>query len=387
MLAAIPVTILAVVVSIPGSSLEGRDHDPVPEYEELEELPRIVVEPSRSVTERRVGMEWSSVASFDGDLLLLDDRKGPVEPAAESRPVLAPESRDAKGLVLFRIDTESEPVKLERAWVEPFRRDVALRNHRYSNLEAMASLGPHLYLLGSHAPRRDGSFDRDRQVAIRLTAGPRRVAEWKEIRLRDALASLTAEIPELAASVATTDVDPHQREEQIDIQGLARLPGSEDLLVGLRNPHVSVPGSDDPRCRDAAVVLRLHGPDRIFDADERPRLSAHAFLCLSDRGVAGLAFDPASGSYLVAVSRMPGGKGPTSLWQWDPRPCARPPLRELMRFSHLRLEGVTRIESGRLRGKLALAFDSHYYAGARRARNTNEGSFVVIDQPLDSMCE
>lgn len=366
-----------VLVAVPGVG------PPLPAYEELDEMPGIVRPPTRSIGEGRTGMEWSSVISFDGDLLLLDDRKGPVVPAAGSTPHLAPESQEARDLVLFRMKGES----LERAWAAPFRRDIVEPGHPFLNLEAMAALGPHLYLMASHAPRRDGSYRAERQVVLRLTTGRERRVDWRATRLREAIPDVLDQLPELAASVSDADVDPSEREARISIEGMVRLQGTEDFLLGLRNPKATVPGHADPRCEKAAIVLRVKGLADLFDGgDARPRLSVHALLCMGDRGIAAMAWDPDSASYLIAASRPPGGSGETILWQWDPRPCADPALHERMRFTHLRLEGIDRVASGPWQGKLALAFDSHYYAGARRPENVNEGSLVIVDRRLPSLC-
>jgi len=367
----------AALVTVPGAGPE------IPAFEELDELPGIVVAPTRAVGATGTGMEWSSVVSFDGELLLLDDTRGPVTPAAGSTPPLAPETEAERGLVLFATDGAS----LARAWAEPFRRDVIGPGHDFLALQSMAVHGPHLYLMASHAPRRDGSFRAERQVVLRLTAGEQRRVEWSATHLREALPAVVEQVPELAASVAEEDVDPTDRERLISIEGMVRLQGSDDFLLGLRNPKANVPAQADPRCRQAAIVLRMQGLAALFETGARPGLSLYALLCLGDRGIAAMAWDPTSESYLIAASRPPGGVGETSLWQWDPRPCADPPLQERMRFTHLRLEGIDRIASGPWQGKLALAFDSHYYAGARRSENVNEGSLVIVDAPLPSLCD
>jgi hypothetical protein len=371
--------LLAAIVSLPTAGAPTP-----PEVARLEELPGIALGPYTSVGQERRGLEWSSVASFGGELLLLDDRTGPVVPGPDSEPFYVREGDTARGLVLFRVLVGGGPVRLERAWPGAFR--AALAQGRFANPEGMAARGAFLYLIGSHSHQRDGDFDPQRQEMLRLALSPEPRVLLRRVRLREALGPVAEEIPELAASRTRARVAPEAVPQQLDIEGLSVLPGSDDLLLGLRAPTASAPGVADGRCREAAVVLRLHEVDAIFDVGAAPRLSPYAFLCFGDRGIAALDFDPASGSYLVAASRPPGGRGHTSLWQWDPRPCARAPLRELLRFSQLRLEGVARIEAGPYAGKLALAFDSHYFAGALRPQNTNEGSFVVLDLEVEDQC-
>lgn len=379
MLAGPAALLLAAIVSLPSAGAPTP-----PEVARLEELPRIALGPYTSVGQERRGLEWSSVASFGGALLLLDDRTGPVVPGASSEPLYSREGATAKGLVLFRVLTGGGPVRLERAWPSAFR--AAFAEGRIANPEGMAARDGLLYLIGSHSHQRDGDFDAQRQVMLRLALSPEPRVLLRRVRLREALGPVAEEIPELAPSQTRARVAPEDVPQQLDIEGLSVLPGTGDLLLGLRAPTASAPGSPDARCREAAVVLRLHDVDGIFDAGAAPRLSSYAFLCFGDRGIAALDFDPASGSYLVAASRPPGGRGYTSLWQWDPRPCARAPLRELLRFSQLRLEGVARIAAGPYAGKLALAFDSHYYAGPLRPQNTNEGSFVVLELDVEDQC-
>jgi hypothetical protein len=349
--------------------------------------------------------EFSGVVSLAGRLLVVDNETAKLVKPLNDRP-------DATEMALFEagVESGSKGVKLNRAWPGIFA-DWAAREQRdnkpagkssYDDIEGLAirddgSSGKVLYMMGSHSLDSERRLRKERQVLMRIRLGamgrPRRAfpggsdsSIYPDI-YRRLVPSLIHDADihrgQLGLSVISAPVKDGDSAKNtlkdLNIEGLSILPGTHDLLLGLRGPL------DNKR---AALILRLRDPDKLFgsptpDAD----FEVYARLDLGGRGIASLDYDATTGTFYIAAA--PGNEGDpddySSLWYWrnwreDSVNVQRPT--EMMRFQGHKLEGIALLdEQSPLKGKLALVFDEEVSHPSDDLDVRQFGRIIVIDKP------
>ncbi|MFV0460990.1 MAG: Pycsar system effector family protein [Actinomycetales bacterium] len=166
-----------------------------------------------------------------------------------------------------------------------------------------------VYATTSHSLTNDGTRHPSREQLVRFKISGGMVgdiARYEE--LREALASAPIIREELGGQVSF---------DELNIEGLAYVPQSGHLYLGLRAPLSG----------ERSLITTIENPDEVFDAGAEPRFGRPVHLDLQGGGIRALSYDPILGVFLI-VNEIEGYEGnrQSQLWSWngDPSVAAEP---------------------------------------------------------------
>jgi hypothetical protein len=255
---------------------------------------------------------------------------------------------DANDLALFEaaLDEDAKKLTVARAW------PAAFAGVEFDDIEGLAERDGALYMIGSHSLNADGELRPKRHVLMRMRATADTSTEPPAVYagLMKALTDRKKEKdPDRATTLGLTVVERGNQRvvEDLNIEGLAFVPGTNDLLLGLRAPLIN----------GKAVVLRLSNVDGLFDPsqDLEPMITLYACLDLDGQGISALEYDATRKVFVVAATPprdVPRDRLTTSVWEWQDN-SEQPGVVETHRFVGHRLEGIAKLPQNRW----MLAFD------------------------------
>lgn len=258
------------------------------------------------------------------------------------------------GRVLVVEDTKRHPLVLVdlfgRGTAKEFApRELASATGRrwISDLEA-ATIDDRgrVYAITSHSLDAGGEARDERELLVRFEVQGDTVAN---ARVAAGLkASLAALHPVLARGA---DKRPKRKGTGLNIEGLARDPTRDRLLLGFRSPLIG----------GSAIIVSLDNPTAVLEQSATPRLSGPFLLALDGAGIRDLTWDATLGGYLVvAGAARRSSRRAASLWLW--RGDASPPvLLDVPAIDTLKPEGIALVTVGvhRARAVLLVCDDGH----------------------------
>jgi len=176
---------------------------------------------------------------------------------------------------------------------------------KMSDLEGLSIDGEgRIYATTSHSTKNKGKRDADREQLLRFEVSGG-VASGLAVYtgLRNALSKandLKGAIEE--ASGEEVDFD------DLNIEGLAYVQETGELLLGLRTPMVG----------GRSLVVAILNPADLVERGAAPRFGPPLFLDMQGGGIRALSFDPVLKTYLVVNEvEQPEGGRISQLWKWD----------------------------------------------------------------------
>ena len=176
---------------------------------------------------------------------------------------------------------------------------------KMSDLEGLSIDGEgRAYAITSHSTKNKGKRDRDREQLLRFVISGGVASELAVYTgLRDALsgaADLNRAIEEATGEAADFD--------KLNIEGLAYVEETGELLLGLRTPMVA----------GRSLVVPITNPADLVEVGMEPRFGTPLFLDMQGAGIRALSFDPVLKTYLVVNEvEQPEGGRISQLWKWD----------------------------------------------------------------------
>ena len=176
---------------------------------------------------------------------------------------------------------------------------------KMSDLEGLSIDGEgRAYAITSHSTKNKGKRDRDREQLLRFAISGGVASELAVYTgLRDALAEaadLNRAIEETTGEAADFD--------KLNIEGLAYVEETGELLLGLRTPMVA----------GHSLVVPITNPADLVEGGAEPRFGPPLFLDMQGGGIRALSFDPVLKTYLVVNEvEQPEGGRISQLWKWD----------------------------------------------------------------------
>lgn len=181
-----------------------------------------------------------------------------------------------------------------------------------------------IYAITSHSTNNKGKRNKDREQLLRFVVTGGVAAELVVYTgLRDALIGATdllATIEDMAGAEADF--------EDLNIEGLAYVEETGELLLGLRGPMVG----------GQSLVVAITNPAALVEGNGAvaPEFGPPQVLDMKGGGIRALSFDPVLKTYLVVneIEQSEGGRI-SQLWRWDggtdspPVPLALPGIIDL----------------------------------------------------------
>jgi len=176
---------------------------------------------------------------------------------------------------------------------------------KMSDLEGLSiDRAGQVYAITSHSTKNKGKRDRDREQLLRFVVSGG-VASGLAVYagLRDALsdaADLNRAIEEATGEAADFG--------DLNIEGLAYVEETSELLLGLRTPVVG----------GRSLVVAITNPAALVEGRAPPRFGPPLLLDMQGGGIRALSFDPVLKTYLVVNEvEQPEGGRISQLWKWD----------------------------------------------------------------------
>ena len=215
---------------------------------------------------------------------------------------------------------------------------------KLDDLEGITSIGNTFYVTGSHHPKEDGSRRKKREHFSSLQVSGTKCSTS---------GSAPSLQPEIRRVLERNGLAPNPL--LINIEALARDPGSDRIYVALRQPVVN----------GNSILLALLNPNGIFERDEPPRFSDEVIqLPIGGGGVRALSYVDSLGGYLV-TNETPSKKGKmkSRLWYW-PGPTRKPVQIKTDGLKELKnIEGITPYRIGNKEFILAVCDDGNRKKG------------------------
>lgn len=103
--------------------------------------------------------------------------------------------------------------------------------------------------------------------------------------------------------------------DELNIEGLAYLSGSNHLYVGLRSPLAD----------EQSMIVVIRNPNEVFEDNAAPDFAEPILLDLQDGGIRALSYDPVLRSFLI-VNEIEGydDNRHSQLWSWTGDPEDQP---------------------------------------------------------------
>jgi len=212
-----------------------------------------------------------------------------------------------------------------------------------------------IYAITSHSTNNKGERDRDREQLLRFVVDGGVVSDLEVYTgLRDALSG-AEELRSAIEDATGVAVDF----STLNIEGLAYVEETGELLLGLRKPMV------DGR----SLIVAITNPAALVEEGAAPQFGPPLLLDMQEGGIRALSFDPVLKTYLVVNEvEQPEGGRVSQLWRWDggtetpPVPLALPGI--------INLDNVESIDSVIIGGerRLLLMSDEGNQKKSRPAR-------------------
>jgi len=176
---------------------------------------------------------------------------------------------------------------------------------KMSDLEGLSIDGEgRIYAITSHSAKNNGKRDKDREQLLRFMVNGGVASELAVYTgLRDALSDST-ELKDAIEAATDEAVDF----EEVNIEGLAYVEETGELLLGLRSPMVG----------GRSLVVTITNPADLVEGGAGPQFGPPLLLDMQGGGIRALSFDPVLKTYLVVneVEQSEGGRI-SQLWKWD----------------------------------------------------------------------
>ncbi len=190
-----------------------------------------------------------------------------------------------------------------------------------ADLEDAARVGDRVYVITSHARDKNGTLEpsRYRFFALDLTGA----VPGLKLKLAGTSTSLLADMlvasnwltpdPAILTLLASTSqlakgtvASLAPKEQGINIEGLAALGTTGELVLGLRNP----------RSGSRAILVTLRNPAEVV-AGGKARFGAAILLELGGQSVRGMAWSASHEAVLLIAGPRDEAQGPFALWKWS----------------------------------------------------------------------
>jgi len=176
---------------------------------------------------------------------------------------------------------------------------------KMSDLEGLSIDGEgRIYATTSHSTKNKGKRDADREQLLRFEVSGG-VASGLAVYtgLRNAL-SKASDLKGAIEEASGEEVDF----DDLNIEGLAYVQETGELLLGLRTPMVG----------GRSLVVAILNPADLVERGAAPRFGPPLFLDMQGGGIRALSFDPVLKTYLVVNEvEQPEGGRISQLWKWD----------------------------------------------------------------------
>jgi len=176
---------------------------------------------------------------------------------------------------------------------------------KMSDLEGLSIDGEgRIYATTSHSTKNKGKRDADREQLLRFEVSGG-VASGLAVYtgLRNAL-SKASDLKGALEEASGEEVDF----DDLNIEGLAYVQETGELLLGLRTPMVG----------GRSLVVAILNPADLVERGAAPRFGPPLFLDMQGGGIRALSFDPVLKTYLVVNEvEQPEGGRISQLWKWD----------------------------------------------------------------------
>jgi hypothetical protein len=214
------------------------------------------------------------------------------------------------------------------------------------DLEGITTDGSHFYVVGSQSKSKGD--DLAGLVRFRFDV------QGERVEGAEAISGLKGFLSENVAELRGMD-DRKNKDEGINVEGIAWDPRGGRLLLGLRSPVVEG--------RALVVPVRLRDPRGAFSYNNLVVEGGKAIrLPLDGAGIRSIEYDERVKTFrILSGAAANNEKANFKLWEWD-GDVSRPLLREAGEFDRtLKPEGVTRVTSGG-RDFTFIVFDTSGYA-------------------------
>ncbi len=207
--------------------------------------------------------------------------------------------------------------------------------HPEMDLEGAATIGRRIYWIASHSRRKSGKRAASRLRLFATDLDQRAGGAPTLVMAGHAYEALLEDLV-AAPGLARFDLGgaadrPPIESGGLNIEGLTDVPGTGELLLGLRSP---VPGG-------RALLIPIRNPVEMMKGRARAELGAPLELDLGGRGVRSIA--SWRGRYWI-VAGHPLGRAESRLYTWDGR--GAPVWVRSIQFGELNPEALAEIEVG-----------------------------------------
>lgn len=168
-----------------------------------------------------------------------------------------------------------------------------------------------IYAITSHSLNKKGERRPEREQLLRFEVSGSKVGNVRSFDgLRDALAA-SETLRDALVEATGTEVDF----EDLNIEGLAYLRGSDHLYLGLRSPLAG----------ERSMIVIIRNPAAVFEDGATPDFAEPILLDLQDGGIRALSYDPILRSFLI-VNEIEGydDNRHSQLWSWSGTPGDQP---------------------------------------------------------------
>ncbi|AUH33888.1 Pycsar system effector family protein [Paracoccus tegillarcae] len=168
-----------------------------------------------------------------------------------------------------------------------------------------------IYATTSHSLTNKGERRPEREQLLRFRVSGGSVGEVRNYGDLRAALSESAVIKDSLKEVTGKDIEF----DDLNIEGLAYLSGSEHLYVGLRSPLAE----------ESSIIVVIRNPNEVFDNGAAPDFAEPILLDLQDGGIRALSYDPVLRSFLI-VNEIEGydDNRHSQLWAWTGNPEDQP---------------------------------------------------------------
>lgn len=183
---------------------------------------------------------------------------------------------------------------------------------KFNDLEGLSiDSDDNIYAITSHSTNNKGNRKKAREQLLRFSINRDRASGLVVYgSLRDALIGaqeLQREIEQIVGQAADF--------EKLNIEGLAYVQETGELLLGLRSPSVA----------GRSIVVSITNPSAIFDDGAAPEFGPPLLLKMQGGGIRALSYDPILDTFLVVNEvEQPEGGRISQLWSWSGQPNSEP---------------------------------------------------------------
>jgi hypothetical protein len=174
-----------------------------------------------------------------------------------------------------------------------------------------------IYATTSHSTDNTGARKEAREQLLRFTI---QRDQARGVTVYGDLRSALENAQELQTAIEDAIGEPADF-TQLNIEGLAYVQATGELLLGLRKPEVA----------GRSLVISITNPSAVFDNGAEPAFGPPSLLDMQGGGIRALSYDPVLKTFLLVNEiEQPEGSRISQLWSWtgdpdnEPLPLALP---------------------------------------------------------------